>query len=103
MDYSIVRTDRASDHLYSIAQYIADDSGSVDIARSYIREIDNAVERLATTPYMGSYPRYSIIKRQGYRVLIVRRHLIFYKVYDDKKQVVIHAVVDARQEYRNLI
>ncbi len=51
----------------------------------------------------GSIPRYSILKKQGYRVLIVERHLIFYKVNEDKKEVIIYAIVDGRQKYKNLI
>jgi len=54
-------------------------------------------------PYIGSYPCYSTLKKQGYRALIVQRHLVFYKVDDEKKQVMIYAVVDARQHYVNLI
>lgn len=59
--------------------------------------------KLSTTPYMGSYPRYSILRKQGYRVLIVQRHLVFYKVDDERKEVILYAVVDSRQHYVNLI
>ena len=58
---------------------------------------------LADFPYSGTMPLYSILKKQGYRVLIVERHLIFYKVDEEKQTVMIHAVVDGRQEYRNLV
>ncbi len=103
MNYAILRTDKASDQLYSIIQYIAEDSGSIDTALRYLDAIEAAVSRLSTSPHMGSYPRYSILRRQGYRVLIVQRHLIFYKVDDARREVVIYAVVDARQHYVNLI
>ena len=33
--YKIMRTDKAEDHLRDIIYYIADDSGSVDIALKY--------------------------------------------------------------------
>ncbi|QTL97548.1 type II toxin-antitoxin system RelE/ParE family toxin [Iocasia frigidifontis] len=103
MKYEIIRTDKANDQLYDIINYIADDSGSVDIALDYLSKIEEAVMKLEDYPYRGSYPRYSILKRQGYRVLIIERHLIFYKVLEPEKIVVIHAIVDARQEYMNLI
>ena len=32
MKYAILRTDKASDQLHAIIQYIAEDSGSVDVA-----------------------------------------------------------------------
>ena len=103
MKYAILRTDKASDQLYSIIQYIAEDSGSVDVALNYLSKLEAEIKKLTITPYIGSYPRYSTLKKQGYRVLIAQRHLIFYKVFEDKQQVIIYAVVDARQRYLNLI
>lgn len=103
MMYEILRTDKANDQLYSIIQYIAEDSGSVDIALNYLDKMEAEIGKLRTTPHMDSYPRYSTLKRQGYRVLIVQRHLVFYKVDDGRRQVIVYAIVDSRQQYLNLI
>lgn len=103
MMYALLRTDKANDQLYSIIQYIVEDSGSIDVALKYLDKMEAEIGRLRTTPHMGSYPRYSTLKRQGYRVLIVQRHLVFYKVDEDKRQVIIYAIVDSRQQYLNLI
>ena len=102
MSYRILRTDKANDQLFDVIQYIAADAGA-NIALQYLDKLEVAVMNLADFPYSGTVPRYSILKKQGYRVLIVERHLIFYKVDEEKKTVMIHAVVDGRQEYRNLV
>lgn len=103
MKYAILRTDKASDQLYAIIQYIAENSGSVDTALNYLDVLEREINKLSSAPHMGSYPRYSTLRKQGYRVLIVQRHLVFYKVNEERKQVIIYAVVDARQHYVNLI
>ena len=103
MNYSILHTDKAREQLLSIIQYIADDSGSIDTALAYLDKLEREIKKLAVSPHIGSYPRYSILKRQGYRVLIVGRHLVFYRTDEQKKQVVIYAVVDSLQQYVNLI
>lgn len=103
MKYRIQRTDKANDQLYSLIQYIADDSGDVDLALNYLDKIEQAVMRLTDFPYSGTVPRYSILKKQGYRVLIFEKLLVFYKADDEAKMVTIYAVVDGRMEYRNLI
>lgn len=54
-------------------------------------------------PYLRSAPRYRTLKQQGYRALIVEQHLVFYKVDDINKSVIIYAVIDGRREYKNLI
>lgn len=103
MKYRIVRTDKADEQLREIIFYIADDSGNVDSALGYLEKLENAINQLADFPMSGNVPRYSILRRQGYRVLIAERHLVFYKIDETKKEVVIYAVVDGRREYKNLI
>lgn len=103
MKYSIIRTDKADEQLREIIFYIADDSGSIDIALNYLDKIEKAINSLEDFPMSGSIPRYSILRKQGFRVLVVERHLIFYKIDENKKEVVIYAIVDGRREYRNLI
>lgn len=103
MKYNIVRTDKADEQLRELIFYIADDSGSIDIALNYLDKIEKAISRLEDFPMSGNMPRYSILRKQGYRVLIVERHLVFYKINEDKKEVIIYAIVDGRREYRNLL
>lgn len=103
MKYKILRTDKAEEQLRDIIFYIADDSGNIDIALEYLDKIQTAINRLQEFQESGSVPRYSILKKQGYRVVIAERHLVFYKINEVDKAVIIYAIVDGRREYRNLI
>ena len=103
MKYKILRTEKAEQQLRDIIFYIADDSKSIDIALNYLDKIEHAITQLEDFPNLGSIPKYTILRKQGYKVLIVERHLVFYKVNEDKKVVVIYAIVDGRREYKNLI
>lgn len=42
-------------------------------------------------------------KRQGYRILIVEKNLVFYKVDERKKEVIVYAVVDQRRDCLKII
>ncbi|SHH73756.1 type II toxin-antitoxin system RelE/ParE family toxin [Sporanaerobacter acetigenes] len=101
--YKILRTDKAEDQLRDVIFYIADDSENIDTALRYLEEIETAINHLQEFPNSGSIPRYSILKKQGYRVVIVEKHLVFYKVNEEDKTVIIYAIVDGRREYKNLI
>ena len=103
MNYSILRTDKADEQLRDIIFYIAEDSGDIDIALNYLDKIETAINRLSLSPESGSIPNYSVLRKQGYRVLIVERHLVFYKINHEAKEVLIYAIVDGRREYQNLI
>ncbi|MEE1304752.1 MAG: type II toxin-antitoxin system RelE/ParE family toxin [Agathobacter sp.] len=52
---------------------------------------------------MGSEPKYPVLKRQGYKVLIFEKYLVFYKIDEHNKKVIIYAVVDHRQDYLKII
>ncbi len=101
--FQVLRTEKADNQLRDIIYYIADDTGSVDIALKYLAEIEKGMMRLADFPESGSEPRYAILRKQGYRVLIVEKHLAFYKIDKENETVTIYAVVDSRQEYKNLL
>lgn len=101
--YQLIRTEKADNQVRDIIYYIADDSGSPDIALKYLRKLEKALMRLVDFPYSGSEPRYAILRKQGYRVLSVERHLVFYKVDRSNEIVTVYSVVDSRQAYRNLL
>lgn len=103
MKYKLLRTDKADDQLREIILYIADDSGSVDVALNYLDKIETAINRLEDFPLSCIIPRYSILRKQGYRVLIVERHMVFYKIDEKNRVVTVYAIVDGRREYKNLI
>ena len=44
-----------------------------------------------------------MLKRQGYKVLILEKDLVFYKIDEDQKTVTVYAVVDQRQDYLSII
>jgi len=77
--YKILRIDKAEDQLRDIMHYIADDSGSNDIALRSLDKIEEATNCLQEFPSSGNIPRYSILKKQGYRVVIVEKILCFIK------------------------
>lgn len=101
--YKILRTDKADEQLREIIFYIADDSGSIDIALNYLSKIEKAIMQLGVFPNMGQIPKYATLRRQGYRILVVERHLIFYKVNDLEQTVMIYAILDHKREYRFLL
>lgn len=103
MKYKVLRTDKAEEQIRDIVFYIAEDSGSVDIALGYLEKLEKAIMDLEISPYIGVKPRYSILRKQGYLILIVEKHLVFYKVDEEKKIVIIYSIVDGRREYKNLI
>ena len=102
MKYHIIRTDTADEGLRKIILYVAANFGN-KVALEKLDDIEASINKLANDPYIGINPRYPLLKRQGYRVLILDKDLVFYKIDEANKEVIIYAVVDQRQDYINII
>ena len=102
MKYDVVRTDTADAGIRKIILYIAQNFGNA-VALEKLDYIEKMILQLGEDPYIGSDPKYLVLKRQGYKVLILENDLVFYKIDEVNKNVVVYAVVDQRQDYLNII
>ena len=100
--YSVIRTDTADAHIHKIILYIAEEFGK-EVALKKLDELEEQIMVLADNPYIGMEPRYMVLRRQGYKVLVLEKNLVFYKVDESKKVVTIYAVMDQRQDYLNIL
>ena len=102
MKYKVIRTETADAHIRKIILHVAETFGS-EVALKKLEELEQSIPELGNHPFIGLEPHYLVLKRQGYKVLILEKNLVFYKVDEDKKEVIIYAVVDQRQDYLNII
>lgn len=102
MKYEVIRTDSADSLIRKIVLYAAENLGT-DVALEKLDNLEEAIMSFGENPYIGTEPKYNILKRQGYLVLILDKDFVFYKVDDDKRQVIVYAVVDQRQDYLSII
>lgn len=102
MKYTVVRTDTADEQIRKIILYINENFG-LEVALQKLDELEESIMHLGDNPDIGTIPRYHVLRQQGYRVLILEKNLVFYKVDDERKRVIVYAVVDQRQDYLNII
>ena len=102
MKYEVIRTDTADALIRKIVLFVAERFGA-DTALEKLDELEKSILSLGDNPYIGESPRYPILKRQGYKVLILEKDLVFYKIDDINKKIIVYAVVDQRQDYLSII
>lgn len=102
MKYHVIRTALADSQIRNIILYVAEKFGH-DIALEKLNEIEKNILALGDNPQIGALPKYLVLKRQGYRVLIPEKNLVFYKIDEGNKKVIIYAVVEHRHDYLNII
>ena len=102
MKYEVLRTDIADSLIRKIVLYVAENFGSA-VALEKLEYLEKSIMNLENDPYIGVEPKYSVLRRQGYLVLILEKDLVFYKVDESKKKVIVYSVVDQRQDYLSII
>ena len=102
MKYKVYRTDTADALIRNIVLYIAGNFGN-EIALKKLDDLEKSILKLEDNPYIGTEPRYTVLKRQGYKVLILEKDLVFYKIDENREVVTVYAVVDQRQDYLSII
>lgn len=102
MNYKVVRTETADARIRKIILYVAENFGR-EVAIEKLEELERNLLDLGKYPQKGVEPRYLVLKRQGYKVLVLEKNLVFYKINEEKKEVIIYAVVDHRPDYLNII
>lgn len=102
MKYKIIRTDTADSLIRKIILYVAECFGN-NVALEKLDELEKDIMSLGDDPYIGVDPKYAVLRRQGYKVLITKMDLVFYKIDEKNKVVTVYAVVDQRQDYLSII
>jgi toxin ParE1/3/4 len=100
--FKVYRTDTADALIRNIVLYVAENFGN-DVALNKLDDLEKNILKLEENPYIGTEPRYTVLKRQGYKVLILEKDLVFYKIDENRKVVTVYAVVDQRQDYLSII
>jgi len=103
MLYRIIRTNKAEEQLRDVLLYRAELTGNTKSALELLDRFEQDIRQLERFPESGVLPRYNVLRRRGFRVLISDKYLIFYKVDNESGTVLIHAIVDGRRDYLNLI
>lgn len=79
MKYEVIRTDTADEGIRKIILYAAQNFGNT-VTLEKLNQIEKQILELEEEPYIGTEPRYRVLKRQGYRVLVLEKDLFFTKL-----------------------
>ena len=85
----------AEGDLDDIFEYIMKDNPVV--ASSLLEQIDRSISHLSCNPELGVVPKDDRLKKLGYRVLIIRKYLVFYVVKN--KFIQIRRILHGARQY----
>ena len=101
--YSVEFTPIAMSDLEEIYIYIATQLHNETSADSIIDKIKHKIKQLETFPLSGAVVQDNLWSCKGYRMLVIDKYLIFYKVEEDEKLVIIVRIIYGSRNYQGLL
>ncbi|MDD2575379.1 MAG: type II toxin-antitoxin system RelE/ParE family toxin [Acholeplasmataceae bacterium] len=101
--YQVILSNDANNDINQIVLFIATESGSKKVALDYLDKLQDAILSLNKFPERGSNPRYKILRNQGYKFIVVETHLVFYKIKEENKTIIIYRVLHQKSSYQNFL
>jgi len=98
--YSYEFSPLAASDLTEIFDYIAVESSSFQVAEKLIDEMQTAVEDICAFPFSCPLVNDSVLRKKGYRFLVVKSYILFYIVKGQK--IIIRRVLHGRRHYQRL-
>ena len=69
-----------------------------------IREkINKAARQIRQFPYSGCTVRDEKLAKSGFRMIVVENYLMFYKVFEDEKNILFYRVLNGKRNYPALM
>ena len=100
--FEVMFTPIASEDIEQIFSYISEQLFAEKAATELLDKIEASIMRLTEFPFSGSLAIDEILKRKGYRKLIIDNYIVFYLV-DEKKVVIIMRVLYGAQDYSRIL
>ena len=99
MKYELLFSATAAEDLKEIACDIYSVSGSKESALKYIEGIREECRALELFPESGALPKDRILLSAGYRFVIYKDYLAFYKVDNENRRVIVSTVFNGKRDY----
>ena len=100
--YKLKITELAQNDLDSIIEYIAVQLANPIAAGDFLDEVEKCYSYLHSNPLM--YPKCSDAKleKEGYRKALVKNYIIFFKIFENEKKVIVYRIVYGARDYLKL-
>lgn len=103
MNYRVVFTDTTKADLRAIAYNIADLSKDKELAKRFVKELQQSTKILEIFPESGALPRDRVLKSAGYRFLVHKDYLTFYLIDKEQATVYVMAVFNGKKDYMRVM
>jgi plasmid stabilization system protein ParE len=101
--YKLTVTELADADLDEIISYIAVELAAPQAASAFADGVGDCYEGIKQNPLSFETSRDLRLKDEGYRRAVIKNYIMLYKVFPERKEVVVYRFFYGRRDYVNLI
>jgi len=102
MTYKIIVSKDANRDIDEIVSYIVHELKNTRAAMSFLDGVEKSYTGITENPFMYSLCNDARLYKEGYRKIVIKNYLIFYRVDENQKSVFIVRVLYGARDYSNL-
>lgn len=101
--YKVIVSKSYHNDLENIIYYISKNFDSPFTALALLDEIEKEVSSLSVMPYRYSLVLNPYLKSLGFRKFMVKNYIIFYKVNEENKTIMIHRILHKKPNWIDIL
>ena len=101
--YRVLVTELAGKDLDAIVEYIAVQLSSPVAAGELLDEVDECYSHLRSNPFIFAKSDDARLEKEGYRKALIGNYILFFKVFEEEKKVIVYRIVFGARDYRKLL
>jgi toxin ParE1/3/4 len=101
--YKIKFTILAENDLNNSYDYIKNELKNQSAAENLVLEVESKISKIAATPYACTLVSDIYLKNIGIRFLPIKNYLVFYKVEEELKEIIIIRFLYGKREWRDML
>ena len=101
--YKVLITELAQRDLDAIVEYIAVQLSNPIAASDLLDEVDKCYSYLRSNPFIYAKSTDARLEKEGYRKALINNYILFFKVLENKNEVIVYRIIYGARDYQKLL
>ena len=101
--YKVLITELAQKDLDAIIEYLSIQLCNPTAAAHLLDEVDQCYSHLCSNPLIYAKSTDTRLENEGYRKVLINNYILFFKVFEREKKVIVYRIIYGARDYQKLL
>ena len=101
--YKVLITELAQRDLDAVMKYVAVQLSNPMAAGDLPDEVEKCYSNLRSNPFIYARIADARLEKEGYRKALIKNYILFFKVFEDEKKVIVHRIIFGARDYQKFL